>query len=672
MVPFPSAQIETVRLRAAKLDPLRARQRVERGLDRLDWSSLGLDPQAILLVRRLTLPLTPTTPRAAAPPWTARTHELLRTLVRQAARPAVEAVAAAAPAVCFANLRELLVTLGRDLVAGTVDRHWWWRGGVAIRDALGFAQRLLAEPELVPAVCSDLDQHHCLAPLLAKLPSDTLADLGRSVIRAHGINWDPTDTASLTPPAARPTSASPSASPAAASPDVARSPSGSLSNHSRPHTFNATPPAPWQGVLPDWSGHGLAAERELWGAVLVLLHRAPRLVREPAFRHSLAVWLDHHHSAHASTETNVVVSPPAGDLPRAGSVRPPSSGIATDLSDASLPVDSRVAKSGDGDTHAVAHGTAQRAPSPVAESAGPALVGDEPSDRRFAARSESTTLGGIFFLLNVALSLGLYGDFTQPQSDEPELSPWEWLDLIARARFWSADTAADPVWECLRRLAGRPTNSPPGAAYVPPPLWQMTDRWIAPFRSAESAREPLAAAPDPGASMNANPIVGTGPQPSPDPGISKWWWTSCAGRSGLYHPANFLVLEIQSEPATDNGEPPFPPVLEHAWRAWASPTCPRPVWRAPPDHWQPTTLCDGWIAPQVDYLSARLALALGVEADEAWNLLGHCRATVRDDGTRVDVRYALADHPFEIRRAGLDRDPGWIPAAGRRLHFHFD
>jgi hypothetical protein len=45
---------------------------------------------------------------------------------------------------------------------------------------------------------------------------------------------------------------------------------------------------------------------------------------------------------------------------------------------------------------------------------------------------------------------------------------------------------------------------------------------------------------------------------------------------------------------------------------------------------------------------------------------------VRDDGTRVDVRYALADHPFEIRRAGLDRDPGWIPAAGRRLHFHFD
>jgi hypothetical protein len=27
--------------------------------------------------------------------------------------------------------------------------------------------------------------------------------------------------------------------------------------------------------------------------------------------------------------------------------------------------------------------------------------------------------------------------------------------------------------------------------------------------------------------------------------------------------------------------------------------------------------------------------------------------------------------PLQIRFAGLDRDPGWVPAAGRFITFHF-
>ncbi|HET8798305.1 MAG TPA: hypothetical protein VFO89_11495 [Thermoanaerobaculia bacterium] len=38
----------------------------------------------------------------------------------------------------------------------------------------------------------------------------------------------------------------------------------------------------------------------------------------------------------------------------------------------------------------------------------------------------------------------------------------------------------------------------------------------------------------------------------------------------------------------------------------------------------------------------------------------------------VDVHFSLAAHPIEIRLSGLDRDPGWIPAAGRHVAFHFD
>jgi hypothetical protein len=40
--------------------------------------------------------------------------------------------------------------------------------------------------------------------------------------------------------------------------------------------------------------------------------------------------------------------------------------------------------------------------------------------------------------------------------------------------------------------------------------------------------------------------------------------------------------------------------------------------------------------------------------------------------TRVDIVIQLAEHAIEVRLAGLDRDPGWIPAAGRDVRFHFE
>jgi hypothetical protein len=47
-------------------------------------------------------------------------------------------------------------------------------------------------------------------------------------------------------------------------------------------------------------------------------------------------------------------------------------------------------------------------------------------------------------------------------------------------------------------------------------------------------------------------------------------------------------------------------------------------------------------------------------------------ARIYADETRVDAVFSLAAHPIEIRLAGLDLDPGWIPAAGRALYFHFE
>jgi hypothetical protein len=73
------------------------------------------------------------------------------------------------------------------------------------------------------------------------------------------------------------------------------------------------------------------------------------------------------------------------------------------------------------------------------------------------------------------------------------------------------------------------------------------------------------------------------------------------------------------------------------------------------------------------YVRARLCLALGLESHHNIDTM-LCRryARVRATDTHLDVYFGLADLPLEIRFAGLDRDPGWVPAAGRFITFHFD
>ena len=73
------------------------------------------------------------------------------------------------------------------------------------------------------------------------------------------------------------------------------------------------------------------------------------------------------------------------------------------------------------------------------------------------------------------------------------------------------------------------------------------------------------------------------------------------------------------------------------------------------------------------YLGRRVALALGARAVRPAMRRLVCRpARVEVGAARVDIRSPLADLPIDVRLAGLDRDPGWIPAAGRFVAFHYD
>jgi hypothetical protein len=154
-----------------------------------------------------------------------------------------------------------------------------------------------------------------------------------------------------------------------------------------------------------------------------------------------------------------------------------------------------------------------------------------------------TELGGLFYLLNVGLYLGLYGDFTMPALPDDPFDPWDFVAVVGR-RLLGRPLPDDLVWDLLERLADR------------------------------------------------------------------------------------------------------------------SPGRPRPDRRR--------------MAALTASVRELLASALGCPTEDAaaMTIVHPARVTVTP--ARVEVALSLAGLPIEIRMAGLDRDPGWIPAAGRAVVFRFD
>ena len=78
-----------------------------------------------------------------------------------------------------------------------------------------------------------------------------------------------------------------------------------------------------------------------------------------------------------------------------------------------------------------------------------------------------------------------------------------------------------------------------------------------------------------------------------------------------------------------------------------------------------------WLTDLMSIIRPRLQLALGVSADKLPRYFKqHARIVV--SAVSFDAYFAPADFPIEIRLSGLDRDPGWVPAAGRTVRFHYD
>jgi len=566
--------VARLRVHSRARDPLATRVRVSAMLSSATLTPPGLAPAAILIVRRLQDPLPGRMAAAGgswwlSPEWTGAVRAHMAGLMRQAARPLHGAVEDAAAAVLFDDEAELSACLVRDWLQGRVGQRWWWTSVLAgLAPAQWLEQRVLSRGELFVPTTALLARHGLAVAWLTRLEDVQVEQVLVGIARSHAL-----------PPALAP-GARPEVQRVPAPPAPERIAAG-VSAQAASAGRTSVPPnaalARLVQLVPEALAPALRPAQRRLLAVALALARAPAWARTPQLaravdaldRHALAYALrlppqlgadeptteeppplafDRGRDGSADTGASLTSTPHAQHLPRAEQAPGlvawrPDGGAGVDASPWPPAPSTRPALGIAADVaHALPVPTTAGQPAPLQlpERVEPGASATPAPELAHTLRVP-TAFGGIFYLLNAALAMGWYSDFSAPRGPNLKLSPWDWLALVGRAWF-PRSFARDPVAGLLAQLAGREARA-------------------------------------------------------------------------LRRPRGFQA--------------------------------------------------------QLDALHTRLQQALGAEGDVAARVCRHC-AEVAVTPTRVDVHLALAELPLALRTAGLDRDPGWIPAAGRALAFHFE
>jgi hypothetical protein len=693
--------VARLRVRGSGLDPIRARFRITSLLGNANAQPAALPPSAIAFVRKLRDPL----PRSLRlqksslrppPAWQQALTKALDQLVGNAARPAMEVVPASAEAVVFLDRSEVLACMASDWCEGHVIPRWWWQSLLTKGTASEVVKRLWREaPEYVPAALEHLFAWGKGAQFINLLSDTEARDLLQRVVASFALRT--MITASLDDEIY--------SGYGRQEPGVLLGLSSQQSG-SQMSKAQLSGIAPWRSWVPEIAELELRPNHQLLIGIALMLRRAPDTVRAAGFAHEVRQWREmksHEVIAGKGDSKRVAQDESAVNNGKqlSGSLLQPSvetSDSAQSVRDRSpsqmqdhAPGNSLVAgrsqqfagskivppqnptldcrptelkpgasvrmhEIGGRD---VSIGQADRGPVPVsvgerASIAGQDIIGGDARTAVAAAARNAeefeinshqiqTNFGGLFYLINLGLFLELYTDFTNPSVPGIALNIWDFIALLG-FEFVGERIQGDPVWALLARLAGRQPDDPPGQTFEPDDQWRVPPEWLKPF------------------SMDV-----------------PFEWTTARRRLRVFHTDQFVMLDV----ALQQGDPIEQ--LERELKAYESlglrvasiESSEEPIGgreienqKSTPEIVSPLGL---WLAHLMPYVRARLRRALGVEGtkDPTPALCLH-PARVWVTATHLDVFLLLDELPIEIRRAGLDRNPGWVPAAGRFIAFHFE
>ncbi|MDV3456334.1 hypothetical protein RZN05_05010 [Sphingomonas sp. HF-S4] len=539
------------------------RARLANALELVTHASTGVDARALLLIRRVRMrrPLA-----EGLEGFAGELIERIRAARTASGRGAVESVyfadeVALECAVVAAWLGgEALPELVRRAVPASTTPRLRWR------------QRLLADPVRLPRVIAALADTRLAGRWLAHFERGELQATADLLVRVYGGGIAPVERAEATPdvPVSEP-----------------------------PRQARARIPALVEAIAAARAETGEPIAQMLI-AVSLLAVRRPELLATRAFVEAHADWIE------AAT-----AQPPARDVIEALGAEMAGAAVLKPSSRTGSPQESRGGAIAPvegprpgGSMRAIADRRDDLTGSEPACATTPATPRQEAPLEAIAVPVEApprivaSEHAGLFFLLNIFLALGLYGDFTRPGHGLRGLSPFELLLLLGR-QWLGPGLAGDPLAPLLRELAGLGPRERVGSNFEAP-AWRVQPEWLAPWPVAPQRAI-------------------RGPH-----GTSRW------------HMAGFPIAD---------------------------------VWHAPrPESWMRRR----WVACLGRYLEARIARALGEEDYRAAvAILADRPGTIRIDSERIEIGFLLDTHPLGLRLAGLDRDPGWIPAAGRSIGFRF-
>lgn len=675
--------VAKLRVKGEGLETIGARLHLERLFGASDFSPNGLPSKSVLCIKKISDPK-PLTLRFShedlrlTESWRKAVSERVETFYRRAFRPIRESVPAQAESVVFADRAELLACLAGDWCNGILAENWWWRG---LFPNLFGAQTIAGiwrdSAEFVPSAFQILSKTGAAIRFVQKLQPQETKDLLRQIVRVFGLQKleeslsEPVqmkaefDSEKLAKPGKK----------------EALLFGADLQIFKKPETI-------FSDLISEIKISELSFERQCLLGISLLLARSPKIVRSAEFARRMKFYrLKNEPGKLIAGETFEEVFEQNAALKKRLKTREKT--IRRDKSKIQINQlnQSNFAKT---ETHFFAEKPGKRAEKHSEKPQVKAKESSEPAEKpptgaekskeikekttkikfetaqpeksveKFARKKDEksekskaiakprdvestfqnyfedfeteiefnfqTRFGGVFYLLNLGLYLQLYSDFTESLETEIELNIWDFVALLG-LEFLGKQIKTDAVWGFLKTMAERENDDEFGQEFDQFQDWRMSPEWLETF-----------------------------------PKNQKWIFGKKGKRLVIRHSAGFNVVDVLLR---DDPETALKNELEIYQKYFSE------ITKAERKDFS-SMKSKNWLKNLAEYLQRRLFQALNLQTSEDLNaiLFKHI-AVISVSETHLDITFGLADLPIEVRLAGIDRDPGWIPAAGKFVYFHF-